>query len=262
MVLAEGNGAKPSGPAKGSLTLSIAGAGEEGINTEARAWIYEENGQARVASVRVGETVKLEPGTYRVELEVLGGRVTKSGVLIRAGRKRTLFITEVALLSINAYDKKGQDLGFDVEVYDGVSGDKLGAFLTGETILVYPGMVDVKVASPPQSQWWRQVELRSGGHAMLEIREKVLGELLIRPLVEGRDISGASEVVIYEPGTQKEVARSNAGREHRFSLEAGPYDVYVANLTGKGRPFVLERAEVEGEETVEKMISLDQAPPE
>ena len=88
-----------------------------------------------MASVRVGGTVKLEPGTYRVELDVLGGRVTKTGVLIRAGRRSTLAIGEVALLSVNALDKKGEDLGFGFEVYDGVSGEKLGAFLTGETIL-------------------------------------------------------------------------------------------------------------------------------
>lgn len=236
--------------------------GEEGIKARAQAQIYEEQGQTRVANVGAGETVELKPGTYRLELDVLGGRVTKSSVLIRAGRKRSLFITEVALLSINALNKEGEDLGFDVEVYDGVSGEKLGAFLTGETILVYPGVVDVKVASPPQSQWWRQVELRSGDHATLEIREKVLGRLLLRPLVEGRDISGASEVVIYEPGTQKEVARSGAGKEHRFSLEAGPYDVYVANMTGRGRPFVLEKVEVKGEETVEKTVFLDQGSPE
>lgn len=234
--------------------------GEKGIKARAQAQIYE--GQTRVATVGAGETVELKPGTYRLELDVLGGRVTKSSVLIRAGRKRSLFITEVALLSINALNKEGEDLGFDVEVYDGVSGEKLGAFLTGETILVYPGVVDVKVASPPQSQWWRQVELRSGDHATLEIREKVLGRLLLRPLVEGRDISGASEVVIYEPGTQKEVARSGAGKEHRFSLEAGPYDVYVANMTGRGRPFVLEKVEVKGEETVEKTVFLDQGSPE
>ena len=97
VALAEGNGAGPDGPARGSLTLNIMG--KEGIKAQTRAQIYEEQGQTPVAAVKAGETVELKPGIYRVELEVLGGRVTKSGVLIRAGRKRTLFITEVALLS-------------------------------------------------------------------------------------------------------------------------------------------------------------------
>ncbi len=256
-LFAQTNGVHP--PEKeasfGSLTLDVLG--KEGEKARAEAKIYTEKGQTVVATVRAGETVRLRPGTYRVELEVLGGRITKTGVLVRAGRRRTLFITEVALISIHALDRKGEDMGLDVEVYDGVSGEKLGAFLTGERVLVYPGVVDVKVATPPQSRWWRQVELQSGVHATLELRQEVRGNLIVRPQIEGKDMSRESEVVIYEPGTQKEVARSGAGKEHRFSLEAGAYDVYVLNLTGRGKPFVVERAEVRGEETVEKVVSLD-----
>ena len=66
-----------------------------------------------------------------------------------------------------------------------------------------------------------------------------------------------TQVIIYEAGTQKEVSRSEPGAEHRFALDAGTYDIFVANSTGKGKPFVLERAEVKGEETVEKNVPLD-----
>lgn len=155
-------------------------------------------------------------------------------------------------------DKKGKDLGLGVEIYDSVSGEKLGDFLSGELIFIYPGVVDVKVATPPQGQWWRKVELQSGAQAELSLRERVRGELHVLPLLNGRDISAVTQVIIYEAGTQKEVSRSEPSREHRFALDAGQYDVFVANPTGKGKPFTIERAEVKGEETTEKKVPLDE----
>ena len=257
-ALGDGNGAGPGadGARRGSLALDLLGLAGEKAGVQARS--YGERGErALTATVAPGKTVELEPGTYRVELDVLGGRVTRTGVLVRAGRRRTLFIGEVALISVSALDNRGEDLGLDVQVHDPVSGEKLGAFLTGETVAVYPGVVDVKVVAPPQSQWWRGVALQSGQHAVLELRERVVGALVVRPQIDGRDASRGSEVVVYEPGTQKEVARSKAGEGHRFSLEAGSYDLYVLNLTGRGKPFVLDRAEVKGETTVEKIVPLD-----
>jgi hypothetical protein len=166
-------------------------------------------------------------------------------------------INEVAGLRINALDKKGKELGLAVEVYDGATGQKLGDFLSGETILSYPGVVDVKIATPPQAQWVRKLELQSSRLSYFDLRERVKGELRVRPLLDGRDASALTQVIIYEAGTQKEVSRSEPGPEHRFALDAGNYDIFITNPTGKGKPFIMDRAEVKGEETVEKTVPLD-----
>ena len=238
--------------------LVIQALGDAGKQSDSQVQIYSEGSQTPVATARVGTPVNLPPGTYRIEFQVLGGKISRDNTLVRAGRTSTVMINEVAGLQINVLDKKGQDLGLGVEVYDSVSGDKLGDFLSGELIFVYPGVVDVKVATPPQGQWWRKVELQSGARAELSLKERVQGELRVLPLLTGQDVSAVTQVIIYEAGTQKEVTRSEPNREHRFMLDAGEYDVFVANPTGKGKPFALERAEVKGEETVEKKVPLDE----
>ena len=178
-------------------------------------------------------------------------------MLVRSGRTSTVILSEVAALQVNVLDKKGQDIGLGVEVYDGVSNELLGEFLSGEIILAQPGLVDVKVAVPPQSQWWRDIELLRGGLRELTLRERVRGELLVHPRLAGKDVSPLTQVIIYAAGTQKEIARSEPGQEHRFVLETGSYDVFVANPTGRGKPFVLERTELPDEKTVEKDVHLD-----
>src|SRR5262245_25235933 len=238
-------------------TVVVQVLGDSGKQSEAKAQIYAEGNQTPVATVKPGTPVNVPPGSYRLELDVLGGKVSRDKILVRAGRTSTVIINEVAGLRVNVLDKKGNDLGLTVEVYDSVSGQKLGDFLSGETIFAYPGMVDVKVGVPPQAQWWRKVELHGNSMAALDIKERVQGELRVHPLLAGRDISTATQVIIYEAGTQKEVARSEPGREHRFALDAGAYDIFVANPTGQGKPFVTEQAEVKGEETVEKDVPLD-----
>ena len=238
-------------------TIVVQALGEEGKQSDAKAQIYAAGTQLPAATIKLGSPVNLPPGTYRLELDVLGGKVSRDKVLVKAGRTSTVIINEVAGLRVNVLDKKGNDLGLAVEVYDAVSGQKLGDFLSGETILAYSGVVDVKVAVPPQAQWWRKVELHSGSLAGLDLKERVQGELRVHPLLAGRDVSTDTQVIIYEAGTQKEVARSEPSREHRFSLDAGAYDIFVANPTGKGKPFVLEPAEIKGEETVEKNVPLD-----
>lgn len=230
---------------------------EAGKQSGATARVYAEGAEEPIATTTVGTPVNLPPGAYRVELDVLGGKVSRDKVLIKAGRTSTVIITDVAGLRVNVLDKKGHDLGLAVEVYDGVSGQKLGDFLSGETILAHPGVVDVKIAIPPQAQWVRKLELQRGQLAYFDFKERTQGALRVHPLLAGRDVSTATQVVIYEPGTQKEVSRSDPGAEHRFVLDAGTYDIFVTNSTGKGKPFVMERAEVKGEETVEKDVSLD-----
>ncbi|HEV8715187.1 MAG TPA: hypothetical protein VGX03_20445 [Candidatus Binatia bacterium] len=238
-------------------TVVVQALGDSGKQSEAKAQIYAEGSQVPAATVKLGTPVNLPPGSYRLELDVLGGKVSRDKILVRAGRTSTVIINEVAGLRVNVLDKKGNDLGLTVEVYDAVSGQKLGDFLSGETIFAYPGMVDVKVGVPPQAQWWRKVELHGNSLAALDIKERVQGELRVHPRLAGRDISTATQVIIYEAGTQKEVARSEPGREHHFALDAGAYDIFVANSTGQGKPFVTEQAEVKGEETVEKDVPLD-----
>jgi len=240
-----------------TLVVVVDGLGEMGKRSEAPVQIYALDGAEPVATTTIGKSVDLPPGTYRVELEVLGGTVTRPEVMTKAGRKSTVIINEVAGLEVDVLDKDGNDLGLGVEVYDGVSKEKLGATLSGEVLLAYPGVVDIKVATPPQAQWWRQVELRGGGVQHLQIRERVQGQLVVHPLLNGHDVSLKTGVIIYYPGTQKEVARSEPGDQHRFMLDAGPYDIFVTNQTGQGQPFVMDRAEVKGEEVVEKDIPLD-----
>jgi hypothetical protein len=238
-------------------TVVVQALGDAGKQSDTKAQIYAEGTQVPAATTKLGLPVNLPPGTYRLEVDVLGGKVSREKVLVKAGRTSTVIINEVAGLRVNVLDKKGNDLGLTVEVYDSVSGQKLGDFLSGETIFAYPGVVDVKVAVPPQAQWWRKVELHSGTLAGLDLKERVQGELRVHPLLAGRDVSTTTQVIIYAAGTQKEVARSEPGHEHRFALDAGAYDIFVANATGQGKPFVTEPAEVKGEETVEKDVPLD-----
>ena len=81
----------------------------------------------------------------------------------------------------------------------------------------------------------------------------------MHPLLGGKDVSSTTEVIIYQAGTQKTVARSAPAPEHRFSLDAGAYDIYVQNSTGMGKPFVIDQVEIQGEEPVEKNVPLDSA---
>ena len=140
-----------------------------------QAHVYPLNSQTPIATIKIGVPASLPPGTYRLELDVLGGKIKRDKVLVKAGRTSTVIINEIAGLQISALDKKGQELGLGVEVYDPTSGQKLGDFLSGETIFAYPGMVDVKVATPPQGQWFRQVQLQGNSLARLELRERIQG---------------------------------------------------------------------------------------
>ena len=251
--------AQPQAEPTGSLIVRTST--EEGNQGDAQAKIYTTDPQTLVSMAPLGKAISLSPGAYRVELDVLGGTISRERVLVKADRTSNVIISEVAELQVNILDKKGQDLGLGVEIYDGVSKELLGEFLSGERIMAQPGVVDVKVATPPQSRWWRDIELRRGGLRELTLRERVRGQLWVHPLLNGRDVSPVTHVIIYAAGTQKEIARSEPGQEHRFSLDTGSYDVLVTNPTGQGKPFILERAEVPDEKTVEKNVRLDAEPP-
>lgn len=239
-------------------TVVIEVLGEAGHQSDVQVRLYTEKSDTPLTTAKIGAPTPLLPGTYRLELDVVGGQVTRNNVLVKAGRTTTVMIGEVAGLHVQALDKKGRELGLAVEVYDSGSGEKLGDFLSGETIVAYPGMVDVKIATPPQSQWWRKVTLQGSSIARLNLHERVQGELRVHPLLEGKDVSATTHVIIYEAGTQKEVARSDPGSEHHFWLETGKYDIFVQNTIEKGKPFVIDHAEITGEEPVEKNVPLDE----
>ena len=252
--------AQPQAEPEATGSLIVRTPTEEGDQGDAQARIYSTDPQTLVSLAPLGRLLPLSPGAYRVELDVLGGTISRERVLIKAGRTSNVIINEVAELQVNVLDKKGQDLGFGVEIYDGVSKDLLGEFLSGERIMAQPGVVDVKVATPPQSRWWRDIELHRGGLQELTLRERMRGQLRVHPFLDGRDVSPVTHVIIYAAGTQKEIARSEPGEEHRFSLDTGSYDVFVTNPTGRGKPFILERAEVPDEKPVEKEVRLDADP--
>jgi hypothetical protein len=239
--------------------------GEAGHQSDVSVRLYTKKNATPIATAKIGAVTPVAPGTYRLELDVLGGQVTRNNVLVKAGRTTTVMIGEVAGLQVQALDKKGRELGLAVEVYNSESGEKLGDFLSGETIVAYPGTVDVKIAIPPQAQWWRKVTLQGSSIARLNLHERVHGELRVHPLLEGKDVSATTYVIIYEAGTQKEVARSDPGSEHHFRLETGKYDIFVQNTIEKGKPFVIDHTEIIGEEPVEKKVPLDEqsapAPP-
>ncbi len=242
--------AQPQAEPEPTGSLIVRTSTEEEKQGDAQARIYTTDSQTLVSMAPLGRPISLSPGAYRVELDVLGGTISRERVLVKAGRTSNVIISEVAELQVNVLDKKGQDLGLGVEIYDGVSKELLGEFLSGERIIAQPGVVDVKVATPPQSRWWRDIELHRGGLQELTLRERVRGQLWVHPLLNGRDVSPVTHVIIYAAGTQKEIARSEPGEEHRFSLDTGSYDIFVTNPTGQGKPFVLERAEVPDEKTV------------
>ena len=249
--------AQPAAEPEPHGNLLIQTPGEQVQTSGLTARIYSLTPETLITQTPLNTPVSLPPGSYRVELDILGGTVSRERVLVRSGRTSTVILSEVAALQVNVLDKKGQDIGLGVEVYDGASKQLLGEFLSGELILAQPGLVDVKVAVPPQSQWWRNIELLRGGLRELTLRERVQGELLVHPRLAGKDVSPLTQVIIYAAGTQREIARSEPGQEHRFVLETGSYDVFVANPTGRGKPFVLERTELPDEKTVEKDIHLD-----
>lgn len=240
---------------QGSLTISVNK--ETDQQSDISATIVAKGSTEPLATTRLGTPISLPPGTYKITFDVLGGEVVRENILVKAGRASTVIINNLAGLQINVLDKEGKDLGITVEIYDGVSGQQLGSFLSGETILAYPGIVDVKINIPPQSHWMRQVELQANGVARMSFREQAPGELRVRAFLQGKDVSALMQVIISQVGVNKEVARSEPGSDHRFRLTPGTYDILVMNPTGMGKPFMQDRAELKGSDTVEKDVELD-----
>ncbi|MGE0679988.1 MAG: hypothetical protein AB7P69_03620 [Candidatus Binatia bacterium] len=242
---------------KGQGTLVISVNKKTDQQSEVGVSILTQDTKALVATAHLGVPVHLPAGTYRIEFVILGGQVTRENVLVKTGRTSTVIISNVAALRVNVLDTNGNDLGIGVEVYDSAIGQQLGAFLSGETILSRPGVVDVKIAVPPQSQWIRKVELQANALAYFDFHQQAQSELVVRPTLNGRDASAFTQVIISIAGENKELARSEPGQVHRFGLTSGTYDILVMNPTGSGKPFVQDRVELKGEGLTEKDVPLD-----
>jgi hypothetical protein len=231
---------------------------ELGAGAKPAAEILAGNG-AKVAEVAPGASVALPPGTYKMVLPVIGGKIVRENLRVEAGRVHTVLITNVAVLSVSARKTNGEEPGFGVTV-TGVSPPhaKLAEFLSGEKMLFAPQQVDVKVDVPPQGYLWHAVALQAGHRASLQFKETQPAQLIVRTTLLKAPIDASTRVVIYEAGTQKQAGASPPGAEHSFSLDPGDYDIYVENNSGKGRPTAMDRSvHLESGQQVERQEALD-----
>jgi hypothetical protein len=245
-----------AGAETGNLKLDVMG--ELGNDARARAEVYQGDGK-KAGEVASGKTVALAPGTYRLVLPIIGGKITKDDITIEAGRTHTVMITGVAVLSVEVKDRNGKDPGFGVTVTEtNPPHRKLAAFVSGDVVLMAPNQVDVKVDAPPQGYYWHAVELPPGREARLRLGEVQQAELLVQTTLQGLGLDAQTRVVVYRAGTQSQVAASAPGLEHRLQLDPGDYDVYVENHYGKGQPYALDRGIHLGSgQKVARKVALD-----
>jgi len=240
---------------KGQLKLDVVGSDRAAIKTTAQ--ILDQSGK-QVAEIAPGKTVALDPGKYKLVMPYVGGKYTKDDIKIEGGRTRTIQFTDVAILTVLAKDLEGKDPGFGVTVTGtNSSHDKVAEFITGDSILIAPTQVDVKIDAPPQGYYWHDVKLPAGRHAVIELNQQAPADLLIQPVFSGQPIDKDSRVVIYKAGTQSQVAASEPGPEHRFHLDPGDYDAYVENRSGHGQPYTTDHGiHLNSGQKVERKVSL------
>jgi len=241
---------------RGKIKLDVLD--ELGAGARPAAQIFAADGR-HAGEVAPGAAVELPPGAYKLVLPIVGGRIERDGILVEAGRTHTVLITNVAVLSVSARNAGGQEPGFAVTVTDSSPPhQKLAQFLSGEKMLFAPRQVDVKVDVPPQGYLWHDVTLRQGHRAGLEFKEEKPAELIVHTSVARTPIDSATRVIVYQAGTQKQIAVSTPGAQHRFTLDPGDYDIYVENHSGKGRPFMMDRPiHLESGQKVERQVALD-----
>jgi len=244
------------GAETGGLKLDVMG--EASAGAKAVADIYEGGGR-KVAQVAPGQTVALAPGTYKLVLPIVGGKITKDSIRIEAGRTHTVLITTVAILKVSVKDRTGKDPGFGVTVTDtNPPHAKMAEFISGDVILIAPSQVDVKVDAPPQGYYWHAVELPPGRRAELKLGEVVPAELIVQPVLASTPLDNQTRVVVYQAGTQKQVAASDPGPEHRFHIDPGDYDVYVENRYGQGKPYTMDRGiHLDSGQKMTRKVALD-----
>jgi hypothetical protein len=240
----------------GTLKLDVLG--DIGAGAKNPAHLIGADGK-ETGQVTAGGTVQVPPGTYKLVLPIVGGQITKDGVVIEAGRTHTVLITNVSVLQVDVKDQSGRDPGFGVTVTGSDEPHRqVASFLSGEKYLFAPAQVDVKVDAPPQGYYWHAVALKPGERARLTLGEVTPAELDVQTVLSKLPINEATRVVIYHAGTQRQVAESAPGRAHHFSLDAGDYDIYVENRSGKGKPYgSLNGVHLDSGAKVERTVPLD-----
>ncbi len=240
----------------GTLKLDVLG--DIGAGAKNPAHLTAADGK-EAGQVAAGGTIQLRPGDYKLVLPIVGGKITKDGVKIEAGRTHTVLINNVAVLEVDVTDRSGKDPGFGVTVTSTEEPHRqVASFLSGEKYLFAPTQVDVKVDAPPQGYNWHAVALKPGERARLTLGEVTPAELDVQAVLSKLAINEATRVVIYRAGTQRQVAESAPARAHHFTLDAGDYDVYVENRSGKGKPFAtLNGVHLDSGAKVERTVPLD-----
>jgi hypothetical protein len=242
--------------ATGELKLDVMG--DLGAGAKNQAEVIAPDGKV-VATITPGATIALPPGIYKLKLPLIGGTITKDDIAISAGRTHTVLIQNAAVLSVSVKDKNGHDPGFSVMVdQTDAPHSRVATFLSGEKMLFAPAMVDVKVDAPPQGYDWHAVTLVPGHRTALTLDEVQPAELTIQPELANLAMDKTSRVIVYRAGTQSQVAVSDPAPEHRIKLDAGNYDIFVENHSGKGKPYAtLNGVHLEPGAKVSREVPLD-----
>ena len=77
----------------GNIIVSAGGNREEPTTVRAKVFALETNNL--VASGQFGKHIVLPAGSYRIEIDVIGGTISRDRVLVREGRTSTVIITEM-----------------------------------------------------------------------------------------------------------------------------------------------------------------------
>jgi hypothetical protein len=240
----------------GNLTLDVLG--DLGAGAQNAAQVIARDGKV-AGEVRPGSSIALPPGSYKLVLPIIGGKVERDDVVIEPGRIHTVMISGPAVMEVHVKDRNGKDPGFGVTVTSSTPPhDKIASFTTGEKFLFAPMQVNVHVDAPPQGYDWNAVTLNPGQRARLSLGEVVPGELDVQTVLHGASIDGDTHVIIYRAGTQSRAGDSPHGSPHHFKLDPGDYDVYVENESGKGRPTAsVPGIHLDGGAKVEKIVPMD-----
>jgi len=242
--------------ASGKLKLELPNV--QGPPVEPAAAIMTSTGK-QIGQVMADGEISLPPGEYELVLPVIGGSIQRGGLQVKAGRTLTVRIDDAAALQISALDVNGHERNFPVTVTDSrAPHHPLAQFKTGGTWLFAPGRVDVAVAAPPQGYFWPGVVLAAGGVAHIALKQQIPAQLRVLTTVAKQPIDGKTRVVIFHHGTQRQVAADGPSSSHQFTLDPGDYDIYVENLSGRGRPYILERGiHLSSGAKVEHQVTLD-----
>jgi hypothetical protein len=239
----------------GKIKLDVMGDLSKGASN--RAQVISAGGES-AGEVAPGAEIALAPGEYKVVLPIIGGKITKDNIKVEPGRTTTVMITNVAVLRVSAKDRNGVDPGLPVIVTDAEPPhQKIATMVSGDSLLMAPNKVDVKVDAPPQGYFFHGVELRPNNRSELTLDEVVQAELTVQPILSGVAMDNSTRVVVYKAGTQNQVAASAPAPEHRFKLDPGDYDVYLENNSGKGAPTAMDRGiHLDSGAKVERKVSL------